>query len=273
MKFLIVLVSALAAVSAYNAKSKFMTLLDYYNYIDDGRIIDGTPAEVGQFPWQVAVNFIVSGSSYFCGGALISNQWVLTAAHCADGASSFTLRLGTILSSGGGSGSITVQTTTAFVHEGYNSNLNNDVALIKLNEPIAFSNVIQPIDLPSKGDTAITGETLRVSGWGKTNDNGSVSSALNYVDLTAISNTQCANYYGSATIISSTLCCVGNPHHSTCNGDSGGPLVRVNGNRVTHHGIVSFVSSAGCASGAPSGYVRTESMLDWISSKTGIKVE
>lgn len=56
-------------------------------------------------------------------------------------------------------------------------------------------------------------------------------------------------------------------------GDSGGPLVQFDLNGIaTHVGIVSFVSDDGCASGNPSGYVRTESFLDWIHEKTGIDV-
>lgn len=54
-------------------------------------------------------------------------------------------------------------------------------------------------------------------------------------------------------------------------GDSGGPLVQFDSNgEATHVGIVSFVNNAGCASGNPSGYVRTESYLDWINENTGL---
>lgn len=50
-----------------------------------GRIIDGSPASAGQFPWQVAVYFRTSSGSFFCGGSLISASYVLTAGHCAQG--------------------------------------------------------------------------------------------------------------------------------------------------------------------------------------------
>lgn len=64
---------------------RFLTFT-YLTFLDlDSRIIDGSPAAVGQFPWQVAVFFVVGGGTFFCGGSVISNQWVLTAAHCAQG--------------------------------------------------------------------------------------------------------------------------------------------------------------------------------------------
>jgi secreted trypsin-like serine protease len=56
-------------------------------------------------------------------------------------------------------------------------------------------------------------------------------------------------------------------------GDSGGALVINNGNSYLQIGVVSFVSSLGCASGYPSGYVRVTSYLDWISDQTGIAIE
>lgn len=61
------------------------------------------------------------------------------------------------------------------------------------------------------------GVAVTVSGWGKTSDSSSgVSQTLNYVQLTSITNQQCANVYGSSVIVASTICAVGNPHHSTC---------------------------------------------------------
>ncbi|KAI4465909.1 chymotrypsin-related [Holotrichia oblita] len=127
--------------------------------------------------------------------------------------------------------------------------------------------------MPARGDVTGAGVTVTVSGWGRTSDTiPSISNILNYVSLTTISNAQCAAVYGSQVIISSTICAVGNPHHSTCNGDSGGPLIDVSGGSLRQVGVVSFVSSAGCASGHPSGYVRTESFLDWIAQNTGLNV-
>ncbi|KAI4465915.1 chymotrypsin-related [Holotrichia oblita] len=247
----------------------------YIMYILGSRIIDGQPAIVGQFPWQVAVFFQVGTGTFFCGGSILSNNWILTAAHCALGASQFTLYFGGITLDNFESGREQRVTTTAIVHPGYSSaTLNNDIALIRIDNPIQFNDRIQPISMPARGDVTGAGVTVTVSGWGRTSDTiPSISNILNYVSLTTISNAQCAAVYGSQVIISSTICAVGNPHHSTCNGDSGGPLIDVSGGSLRQVGVVSFVSSAGCASGHPSGYVRTESFLDWIAQNTGLNVK
>ena len=55
-----------------------------YNNVSD-RIIGGTEAGINEFPWQAGLLILVSGKYYSCGGSLINNRWVLTAAHCADG--------------------------------------------------------------------------------------------------------------------------------------------------------------------------------------------
>jgi len=234
-----------------------------------GRIISGEVAEVGQFPWQVANRFKVTGGTAFCGGALICDSWVLTAAHCAKDATHFTIYLGSVNQSQSVEpGRIVLETTEAYVHENYNPfTLTNDIALVKLKEKVSFNDRIQPIPLGT--DRVGASSTVTVSGWGKTSDSSNaVSPVLNFVNLTTISNADCEKVYGSLVVRDSTLCCKGRPEHSTCNGDSGGPLVekRADGKTV-HVGVVSFVHAAGCASGNPSGYVRTANYIDWIKEK------
>lgn len=90
------------------------------------------------------------------------------------------------------------------------------LSLVVLFKLCPFKDTIQPIQLGT--DVVTTGETLRVSGWGRTSDSApGISQTLNYVDLTSISNSECEGVYGPWTIISSTLCCRGNPSESTCN--------------------------------------------------------
>jgi secreted trypsin-like serine protease len=102
---------------------------------------------------------------------------------------------------------------------------------------------------------------------------GGASTELRFTTVRVITNAVCQQTFGGI-IIASTVCGVGdpNPAQSTCNGDSGGPMIVNEGGTWTQIGVVSFVSSAGCGVGAPSGYVRTNSFLAWINTNTGIAI-
>ncbi|KAF5293462.1 hypothetical protein FQA39_LY02947 [Lamprigera yunnana] len=153
---------------------------------------------------------------------------------------SHAVTLGTTSSNGDDPNVVVVHTTKYIVHENYDSYyLSNDVTLVDL----------------------VKNVKLTASVW--------ISPVLRFVNLNTISNEDCADVYGG-TIVDSTLCCRGNPEHSTCNGDSGGPLFEYDSKGKPHHiGVISFVSSSGCASGDPSGYAQTSYFIPWLKSHTG----
>ncbi|XP_063923858.1 chymotrypsin BI-like isoform X2 [Zophobas morio] len=244
--------------------SKFVPIKDL-----GPRIINGQPASLGQFPWQVAIYVTVPGATNLCGGALISDTWVLTAGHCVQDATNFRLALGSNQLSGDDSNRV-VQSTEQFVqHEDYNQfTLDNDVAVIPLPSPVSFNDNIQPIAL---AESALDADTVvTVSGWGLTSGDGA-SNDLNYVDLVTISTNDCSAAYGSS-IGDGVICAQGDGAevHSTCEGDSGGPLVIDAGSNPVHVGIVSFGHSDGCESGKPAGFARTYFYRDWIRDTTGV---
>jgi len=110
----------------------------------NGQIVGGSAATLGQFPWQVV---ILIDSSSLCGGSLILNDWVLTAAHCALGRTNFKVHYGIIDWTTAPSTQIK-DTQVKYVHESYNTNnLNNDIALLKLPSPVTLSGELLSITL------------------------------------------------------------------------------------------------------------------------------
>merc|ERR1711942_412980 len=238
------------------------------------RIVGAFEAEPNQWPWQVAL-FV--DNAWFCGGALISENYVLTAAHCVDGASYFDIMaVAHNVRAASEPNRVEITSYNGWTHPQWDTNtLANDLALIELPSPIDFNDYIAPSCLPMAGDTADEAELVTVTGWGKPSDNaGGISPVLRMVsDLPCISNKECNDFYG---IVGDGIVRIDTTGgKGSCNGDSGGPLVMKAGMKAAGQawnqvGIVSFGSSAGCEVGYPAGFTRTEYYLDWITSETGM---
>merc|ERR1739848_484698 len=238
------------------------------------RIVGGFEAEENQWPWQVAP-FI--DNAWFCGGSIISENYIMTAAHCADGASYFDIMAGAHnVRASSEPHRVEITSYNGWTHPLWNSNdLSGDLALIELPSPLPMNDCISTICLPDSGDSPAVGSLVTVTGWGKPSDSaGGISPVLREVrDLPVISNSDCNAVYG---IVGPGVVCIDTTGgRGSCNGDSGDPLVqqaggKAPGDKWTQVGIVSFGASAGCEVGYPAGYTRTEYYLDWIKSETGM---
>ncbi|XP_063599841.1 chymotrypsin BII-like [Penaeus indicus] len=225
------------------------------------RIVGGIEAVPHSWPHQAAL-FI--DDMYFCGGSLISSEWVLTAAHCMDGAGFVEVVLGAHNIRENEASQVSIVSTDFFTHENWNSwLLTNDIALIRLPSPVEFNDNISTVKLPAT-DVAV-GTTVTPSGWGRPSDSaGGISDVLRQVDVPIMTNSDCDAVYG---IVGNGVVCIDSTGgKGTCNGDSGGPL---NLNGMTY-GITSFGSSAGCEVGYPDAFTRVNYYLDWIEQKTGV---
>jgi len=238
------------------------------------RIVGGFEAEENQWPWQVAL-FI--DNAWFCGGSIISENYIMTAAHCADGASYFDIMAGAHnVRASSEPHRVEITSYNGWTHPGWNHNtLANDIALIELPSPLSFNEYIKPSCMPMAGDTADVNEMVTCTGWGKPSDSaGGISPVLRMVeDRPIISNSECNAIYG---IVGDGVVCIDTTGgKGTCNGDSGGPLnmkydvkTSAAGDKWKQVGVVSFGASAGCEVGYPAGFTRTEYYLDWVCSET-----
>lgn len=238
------------------------------------RIVGGTEAIPNSLPWQIAI-FI--DDQYFCGGSLISNEWVLTAAHCTDNATFFDVLLGAHnvrLPATDEPTRVEIRSTEYTMHPNWGPRLlRNDMALIKLPTPVEFTDAIQPICLAPSTEPDHAGDPLHVSGWGKPSDAAtSISPVLREVDVVGITNQECVQSYSILTVTASNICISTAGGKGSCNGDSGGPLSFVNNGVFNQVGVVSFGSNQGCEVGIPAGFSRVSSFTDWISSVTGLVV-
>lgn len=228
---------------------------------DGLRIIGGAPATPHSHPWQVKVTDRRLG--FTCGGSLINNQWVITAAHCVDTPDSYRVVLGGHdLSRAESSRKIAV-VSKVVKHKQYDltGQTENDIALLKLETPVAFSNEVIPICLPN--NPPIPNTPGIVTGWGTMRDNGPVSQVLNQAGITIRVDAFC----NSVGIGPFGQMCAGNSRQSngqikdTCQGDSGGPLITQENGKWVLNGLTSYGGDSCNGIGV---YTKVHSYLDWI---------
>ncbi|XP_076752173.1 uncharacterized protein LOC143424158 [Xylocopa sonorina] len=236
------------------------------------RIVGGGSSSAGSWPWQVA---LYKEGDYQCGGALINDRWILSAAHCFYHAQKeyWVARIGaTRRGSFPSPYEQVLRVDHISLHPDYIDNgFINDIAMLRLEEPVIFSDYVRPICLPQLEPKS--GTTCTVTGWGQLFEIGRIfPDTLQEVQLPVISTEECRRktLFLPLYRITSGMLCAGlkDGGRDACLGDSGGPLVcSGSDNKYTLHGITS--NGYGCARpGRPGVYTKVHHYLPWVEYVT-----
>ncbi|KAL0111982.1 hypothetical protein PUN28_013307 [Cardiocondyla obscurior] len=228
----------------------------------DPRIVGGVNAKPGEIPYQVSLQDSYS-SFHFCGGSILNENYVITAAHCVEGKYASDIKVV--------AASISLlnprsqhRVAKIIVHKDYNSYNSwiNDIALLRVQTPFIKSANLGHVPLPPKGHVVRPNDVAVVSGWGRLWQGGPTTTNLQRVNILIADQGYCRYMYNNMGYnVYSTQVCAYDPsvEKGSCHGDSGGPLT-VGGKLV---GLVSWAN--GCASTSyPTVYTRVVSYLDWI---------
>ena len=257
----------------------FLIALSNSFLVAQQKVVGGVDVDIKDYPWQIALTSSPDGSG-FCGGSIIEDSWVLTAAHCVNGddPSDLYVRVGTSSSFASGGDSYSV--SQIIVHPNYLGN-SHDFALIEIIGEFVYTENVQSIALIDEAEIALgvqnAGEMATITGWGTTSSGGSLASVLQMVTAPIVTNSVAcgtsldpngnSGEYSCASLDASMICAgdLINGGEDACQGDSGGPLAlrSADNSRWLLIGVTSWGN--GCADvNYPGVWSKVSYVLDWI---------
>ncbi|XP_069361750.1 trypsin CFT-1-like isoform X1 [Maniola hyperantus] len=230
-----------------------------------GRIVGGTVTSIDRWPMAVVMMYSRTGLLYLqaCGGSILNNRAVLSAAHCfvGDQPRHWRMRMGSTTASSGG---VIHNTARIILHPSFNSRTtDNDVAILRTSNTISFNNNVRAASFAAANLNLPDGTAVWAIGWGAISSGGLPSERLRQVQIWTVNQAICRERYGARgrTITDNMLCSgwidVGG--RDQCQGDSGGPLLHNN----VIVGVCSF--GRGCAQPRyPGVNARVSRFSNWI---------
>ncbi|XP_023933160.1 atrial natriuretic peptide-converting enzyme [Lingula anatina] len=239
------------------------------------RVTGGEQATEGAWPWQASLMTLIGG--HYCGATLINKQWLLTGAHCIDWLPSFlhrylAVRLGSVKLVLPDAKSVVVRVKATYSHPQFEtpSAINNDIALLKLEAPVTYTDYIRPVCLPSVDEPVSPKRRCYITGWGATQGNRATATmhlreakAQEETDAVCDAATSLMTYVYNATTMMCALYESG--IINACAGDSGGPMVCEDmTGRWVLHGVNSWGHIVCNKPTFPSVFTEVYHYRDWI---------
>ncbi|XP_051026111.1 transmembrane protease serine 11A-like [Acomys russatus] len=233
------------------------------------RIVSGNLAAKGAWPWQVSLQ---RSNIHQCGGTLIGNMWVVTAAHCFRTNSNprqWTLSFGTTINPP----LMKRGVRRIIMHERYHPPArDHDIALVQFSPKVTFSDEVRRICLPEASASFPPNSPVYITGFGALYYSGPSQNELREARVEIISNDVCKQRHVYGSDIKRGMFCAGylEGTYDACRGDSGGPLV-IKDSKDTWYllGIVSWGDNCG-QKNKPGVYTQVTYYRRWIASKTGL---